>query len=545
MPIRDGVLPGIEDQRAPHFNATILDQDKLPSSFPITQWNEQSERYLDYWQWFTGESLNEVTATTRSGEEVYKFPLHINSVRNFARKHASLLIGTGEDSPYPPIQTLVTPKKPLSGDEPSDADKTMAGILESIVNIVWTESYGRALQMEAATLSQFLGGYVFKVDFVPGQTNELTVPIQIRGYTPDFFLPVWGSDNPWWLHEAFLIYRIPGSVAAHQYGIEAENTYVIYCEHWTRSTYSILIDGKPLKRELQSGRTIELKDRPNPFGFVPFVYIPHAREGGFYGSSLVEDIKGLVREYNARLADQGDAIDDAVHRERYMRDVDKIRQKQLATGKWVSDLGKTNPATKAKPEVYVEDPPQLSPSLTDFAREALWNQLLREAQLGPIAFGEDEGSQRSALTLAFRMWPSTSHAHVERTFWTDGLNTIATMILMMVQAKNLLDREGITVPKDFRRGFMMSQKWQSMIPRDREQDINENVLLKQSGLRSRKRAVSDLGGIRSVEDELNEIEDDLKFEASLGALGSPDPQADGAQTEITSPIASSGLSEKE
>jgi len=55
----------------------------------------------------------------------------------------------------------------------------------------------------------------------------------------------------------------------------------------------------------------------------------------------------------------------------------------------------------------------------------------REVSVPAVAYGEDEGSQRSSLTLVTRMWPLVSHVKMERSFWTTGLHVLNNMILKM------------------------------------------------------------------------------------------------------------------
>src|SRR5690606_16077336 len=115
--------------------------------------------------------------------------------------------------------------------------------------------------------------------------------------------------------------------------------------------------------------------------------------------------------------------------------------------------------------------PALSQGFNDFL-DTLFNQLLREGHMSSTAFGEDEGSQRSALTLAFRMWPSTSHARAEQAFWNEGLQVIAKMILGMMQTKGLFDNR---IPSDFKKRFDFVLDWQPQIPRDRESKVAEII----------------------------------------------------------------------
>jgi hypothetical protein len=531
---------------------TITAQD-MPNGFPMIEWTQQASRYLSYWKWFDGTYIEEVLDSTKGNEPIYKFPLRINAVRNFARKHATVLLGEEIfDSPEPLVKTVVTPKKFLSDAKVTDEETAMAQFLQSVASEVWQSSNGRALQSENAVLTQFLGGCIFGLKYVPWE-EDLAVPIIVENIPPDFFLPVWSKDDYYNLLEAWIVYRVPARVAALEWKTELRNqSYALYVEHWTRDHYSIYIDNEPLVD--QYGITYE--NLENIWGFVPFVYIPHLREGNFYGPSIIEDIEGLVKEYNARMADQGDAIRKTVHRIRYAFNINRTPISRLiGNNVRVIDLGQESPAQKNPPKVYSEDPPNMSDSMMNFSDD-LWAQLMREASLGPIAFGEDEGSQRSALTLAFRMWPTTSHARMERTFWTDGLNRIAYMILKMVamiQADKKFSQTmralPMVVPKDFYRDFRLSQDWLPQIPRDREQMVNEIVIRYQAGLLSIDTALQSFGDIRNIKNEKDliiEWKDAVaKVEAKYALTAKPTSKPQGAETEVTTPVASTHAGEED
>ena len=529
---------------------TITARD-MPAGFPMTEWMQQAQRYMKYWKWFDGTYVEETTDTTKANEPVYKFPLRINAVRNFARKHATVLLGEEIfDSPEPLVRTVVTPKKFLSDQTVTDEETAMAQFLQSVISEVWQSSNGRALQSENAVLTQFLGGCVFGVKYAPWE-EDLAVPIIIENIMPDFFLPVWSKDDYYNLLEAWIVYRIPARVASLEWKTELTNqSYALYVEHWTRDHYSIYVDNEPLTD--QFGITYE--NLPNIWGFVPFVYIPHLREGNFYGPSIVEDIEGLVQEYNARMADQGDAIRKTVHRVRYAFNINRTPVSRLiGTNVRVIDLGHESPAHKNPPKVYSEDPPNMSDSMMNFSDD-LWAQLMREASLGPIAFGEDEGSQRSALTLAFRMWPTTSHARMERTFWTDGLNRIAYMVLKMTSViqgsktlKETMRALPMVVPKDFYRSYRLSQDWLPQIPRDREQMVNEIVIRYQAGLLSIDSALQSFGDIRNIKNEKQLILEwkDAVAEVEAKYALAAKPQAQGADVKTTGPVASTNAGEED
>lgn len=528
-------LPGIEDRRAPSAASIItLDEKHVPTMFPMWVWAAQTARYREYWQWFNGDILNEDRAKTSSGRKILKYPLGINPIRNFARKHAALLLGEEKfDTADPLIKSVVTPRNPLNGATTIPQEKRdLALLAQNVINLVWSESGGRALQTENATLSQFLGGSVFHLTWQPHRKNELAVPIVVQNVMPDFFLPIWESNDPWNLLEAYVVYRVPAYVAAEMYNYPySRNGWATYCEHWTRKNYSIYLDGKPVTSGFY-GTTTTYHNLPNPFGFVPFTYIPHLREGNFYGSSMVEDLRGLTREYNARAADMGDMIRDAVHRKRYVTDLNGDPKPKLLDERGMVqaiNLGSTNPATKTTPHVFTEDPPQLSQGITDFP-EQLWSQLLREASVGDIAFGEDEGSQRSALTLAFRMYPSTSHAQMERTYWTDALNCISKNILRMCVVKRD-ELPEVNIPDNFLHMLQFSQDWRPMIPRDREQEVDEVIRRFQAGLISPQDALRMFGNVEYIPEEINLIREWLTFQSSLNVKDMKTPNGGSASSD--------------
>jgi hypothetical protein len=247
------------------------------------------------------------------------------------------------------------------------------------------------------------------------------------------------------------------------------------------------------------------------------------------------------------MSDIGDAIRKSVHRNRYVRNLQNNPQKiTLADGVDAINLGMESPVAKHPPEVTSEEPPQMGEHYLNFV-DKLWIQTMREGNLGDIAFGEDEGSQRSALTLAFRMYPSTSHARMERANWGDGIATIARFILRMVYvAQNdkhmskLVETDLIgKVPERFERLYQYAADWLPMIPRDREAVVNELILRKQARLISTRKALQDFGDVRNIEDELKAIQEDMEFAATLAAQQNADEE--GAQTNMQEPVASDGM----
>lgn len=508
-------------------------EDYTPPGFPIHLWQDQSTRYLNYWRWQTGEALEEIVGTTKDGRPVYRYPLKMNPVRDFARKHTALLFGEVPDTATPLVQSRIAPE-PLFGT-PSDKLKLQGEFLSSFVNKVWTQSNGRSIQYENGSISQILGGSVFQISYQPWR-KDLLIPITIKNVYPNYFLPVWQPDDYYNLLEAWVVYLVDPHAAAVQWGIEPNGQRpVVYTEHWTQYEYSVSINGEPLVTN-RNGVKVNYKSQPNPFGFVPLVYIPRLREGAYYGSSMIPDIAGLALEFNARAADEGDAMRRTAHQKYIGTDIiGEIRQRKLDdNGNIFIDLGNTSPLSEEKPTITPLEPPKWIPAYSAH-KEFLWSQTMRAANMGPIAFGEDEGSQRSALTLAFRMWPSTIIAKAQRTFWNDGMIQVAKHVLTMAAIKNVTVANQ-RIPMDFSKNFEIAPQWLPMIPRDREALVNEMVLRMTANLVSPENALEAFADAPDVQDEIKLIKEWLTFTAKVEA----DKKAQEA-SNVKKPQATSGL----
>lgn len=475
-----------------------LDKEKLPSTFPLQSWFDQSARYFYYWGWFNGDALVE-TKKGENGELLYKYPLHMNLLRDMARKHANLLFGEQEDASSALVKCAVKPRKSLKDEEPEDAERDFASVCQSLINEVWLQSNGAAIQQEGGELAQFLGGHYYQIAYEPWRT-DLLLPFTIRSWYADFVLPVWEHKNYWDLSEIYLVSRIESQTAKNQYGYVTNGAFATYVEHWTKTYHAIYLDGKPVT--LTQGaetRTFD-ENNINPFGFVPFVYVPHLREGSFYGNSHVPDVQGIIREYNNSMASLGDAIIGSVDRERYAVNVgQKVTRLPLLNGKEAINLGIQAPTMQSPPDLFTEDAPTFSAGLVDYPTQ-VFNQFRRTACLPPVIDGEDEGSQRSGLTLDIRFYPATSHAKAERIFWEVGLNKIAKYILQMIHTKDLWSDFGIKRPsEDFLRYLVINQEWNPQIPRDREAEINEVIARLGSNAIDIDTALEKFGDIPNIE----------------------------------------------
>lgn len=476
--------------------------------FPYSKWQEKKKGYEKQERWYSGKALEE--QLREDGTKTNIYPVRINPIRGAVLKHAAALFGEfPEDAIGPLVRFRVLPNK--------DDQKETAQKAEEVLNNVWWESLGGSAMLENGIISQKHGGCVFKVSYQPLEFGR-TIPVAVEKIEPDEFYAIPEENNPWMLKKAWVIRKIDADTA-EEYGIpNIGQSEFWYIEYWDKDTYFIKINDSSLGYQL-SDRNIVL-DQKNPFGFVPFVYIPHERAGGFWGDSLITDAaKGLTRELNSRVADLGDATNDETHGTIVginLRATPKFQK--LATGFEFLNIGGSAGISAN------EQPPDMKPVVRASVSSAmiqLTNELQvylqRELRVPAVAYGEDEGSQRSALTLVTRMWPLVSHIKTERVQWTTGLGLVNWMVFQVLNRhpKYKMDPSVLEM--------RTKCQWYPVLPRDREQMVNEVRDRATSNLGSPWHLIELLGDVEDVEEEVEKIKEWLEFQAEMAKAALPDP----------------------
>lgn len=466
-----------------------------PGAYPVAMWEERRQKYWRYWQHFDGDWLEE---TVSADDTTLKYPLKLNPLNMACMLHAGFLFGEVQDGNDPLVQAVIEPW----ARESKEQERDTAARLTDLVNRVWYENGGRALQQEGGLIAQILGGCVYGVAYDPSLEADGRLPIRIDLVMPEYFFPVPAFNQYWHLLEAIICFEISSLQARLMYGVETSSTVVLYQEHWRDDYYEVTADGTVVTwaGHRLSGRPVG--------GRVPYIYIPHIRAGDFYGVSLLEGKEAIAREINERFADVGDIVSENARILPFIRDAQKVSVRRPGYGVTLLDLGKTVPGMNP-PDVIYPRPVQTNQATIDWAVELL-NLARTEAYTPPIVYGIDEGSQRSALTLALRTLPLLVHVRQERTMWTSGLDEIDRMILAVAAEKGV---EGIT-PEQVR-NVKIWQEWAPVLPRDREQLINEMILRLNAGLISPETALNKLGDIRDLQTEMNLIKAWLEYKASL------------------------------
>lgn len=470
-------MADVEDRRL-GVGGNIVSDDEFPASFPLARWNYQAQLYLERWNMFNGKWLSETMPddVDEKGNPLLRYPLQINYLKRACMAHSYALFGEVRDTPGPLAPVRITPRKKPGKKSTEESDRTKAEELEDFINQVWTENQGRSLQQEAGLIQQPLGGIAFRLSWHP-ENPDLEYGIQVEYVLPDFFLPVWDTARPDDLLEVWIVYRIPTREAKYKFNISLKDGIKdpLYIEHWTRENVTITINNEPIKYTV-NGIVFDFNNAPNPFGEIPFVYIPRERAGSYYGLGLLDDVIELARELNSRIADNSDVVEETSHRETYGRNIiGPVTPLDIGGTRPAVNIGSTPPGGET-PDVFVLDPPKANEFSISHV-DSLRKQLGRDLFIPGIAEGEDEGSQRSGLTLAFRMYPLTSKIHAVRSYWGAGLTLIAKKIARIAIIKGIGN-----ITEDHLKGIKWEIDWASIIPRDREQDLNEVAIGIQSNI---------------------------------------------------------------
>lgn len=476
--------------------------------FPYELWEEQLSKYEEAERWFNGSALDDQPEAPNAKTDLY--PLRINPLLSTCLKHAYALFGEVEDDGRP----LVVTKFVTNGD----AEKALAETAEEALNQVWWESNGRAIMIENGILSQVYGGAVFKATYVPWEDVKTggtrTIPIRIERINPKGFVGIPDSSDMYRLSEAWFVKPIL-TQEARRWGYKGEDKVVWFIEHWLKDKYTLNLNDRPVTKILKGDEEHPLGGK-NPWGVVPAVYIPHLRVGTFLGINAIDHLKGLVKEMNLRYGDYGDAVNDDSHSTTAMRNVQGSAKIKKVGSQDVVDLGTTQGITgnEPEPDMFEVRKTRASTAMQNLLQE-IYGQYRRDAFIPAVADGEDEGSQRSAMTLAMRFWPLGSHVSTERLFWTPALDVFQNTLLRMMSARSIGEI------KEEHTKMRMKQKWAPLLPRDREADVQEWVTRAAANLGSIEHLLELTGDIEDVQEEreaiLKWIEDVKEIEAKLAA----------------------------
>jgi hypothetical protein len=383
------------------------------------------------------------------------YPVQLNLVKMLINAMTDSFIGEMEDtddavmfSPAPDVPSTDKVKK------------TMA-FCSDIVR----QSHGQQWLWECGFDRNLYGGCAVRV--LPA--FNLSSRVRWQRIPIDAFYPIFDPEDPNKVIECYISNYLFPEQARQKYGWTGETTagYVKRTEHWTRSEYHTYIDDKEVSN--YSG--------VNPWGVVPFVYIPSKRSTTIFGESLAKDLYAPQDEINMRIADAGEALNYNMHPTRWgMNLPNSFKAKNFpvaADAMW--DLGRST-NKDMKPEVGILEVKQsVPPELFNYVK-FLYDWSRTAAGTPPIAYGEDNGGgQRSGATLEIRLWPLLKTMRTSRSYFADGIRQLMDITGTVLKQKKFDDIPAY-MPEMMSNGEV-SPRFHRIMPRDQAAAVDEVVKL--------------------------------------------------------------------
>jgi len=363
---------------------------------------------------------------------------------------------------------MFEPKKSREpNDNAVDASKLASDIMtiSNAASMLWELDFSRNLY----------GAGVLRV------SPTMTFPhVKWSHFPIDGFYPVFNPSDPDELVECYAISVLTEEQVRTIYGIDPTTLptiplpigipgrYYVKAEHWTKRKYDTTINNVPLQGF--SG--------VNPWGIIPFVYIPRIRTIDWSGEALVEDIYRPQDELNMRIGDIADALNYNSHPTRWGKNLpDTFNAQNFPLGAnsfW--DLGRKFGDSSEGPEIGMLQADQPVPETAFTYIRFIYDWARVSSSAPPIAFGEDSGGgQRSGVTLEIRLWPLIKAVKRSRNYMATGLRTALNISGRILAQKKFSDIDPGIVQTILEGGIV--PVFYRILPRDQAQVVDEVVKL--------------------------------------------------------------------
>jgi cell division protein FtsB len=402
-----------------------------------------------YYNYFTGLVFsNKIPLEVGSDEtnpELY--PVGINLVKMLCTTQADSLFGEWEES-----IVHFEPKQDIEVGQP-EKDAT------DLASLILVSSSANTILWENALDREVYGGGVIKVTSIPsipGHIKWSRVPL-------DCFYPIWDPDDPDILLEAYIVVPMTKEQARSRYGITTNKDIVYRVEHWTTTTYTNKIDGKE----------IQAFSGANPWGFVPFVFIPRIRSSYWWGDSLTEDLIRVQDELNMRIADLGEAVNYNTHPIKWGYNLSKsFNPKNYPIGPGYFWDGGRVIGQSPEPHIEILEAKNPIPQGTFDYISFLYDWSCTSTFTPAVALGIDSGGgQRSGITLEVRMQPLVRATRRSRAYMAAGLSRAMKMSALMLKQKAYSDVKARALESILRGDI--TPRFAPLLPRDQAGIVDE------------------------------------------------------------------------
>jgi hypothetical protein len=353
-------------------------------------------------------------------------------------------------------------------EEGTDELKARARSAEQLLRQVYEENNLQQLDYETEIDAAVLGDGCYKVIW---DTDEK----RIRITAPDV-----SGIYAWWLgDDTSRVWRVASRYTLTQdevqllYGRAIEKKQATITELWTAKTFELFLDSDPME------------SKPNPYGFIPFVIFPNLREPKkFWGSSDIPALIQPQRELNRALSQLSRILE--------------------LSGNPIAVLENIASAEdiKVQPGALWTIPEDAKAYLLDLLQgggvrlhvdyiDVLYRALHDISETPRAAWGGIE-KELSGTALQIELGSLTQKVTRKRTIRTNAYHQRNAMILKLAEMfmNESFDRINHRVV------------WGPLLPEDTTRQAQNEQLLVQAGVHSRRTAMDELG-IQDPDEEFN------------------------------------------
>lgn len=375
----------------------------------LYHWSSQQAIYEAANSLWTGAALRtrDNSKQRSDGSAPYLYPLRIN-VWRWAINIQSLFLWGVDNANRVELFSFDSSPIDLLTDG-SSGDKLSAAFVRLFTN---TNAWAKI--REAGRSYFAFGGHY--IGIMPSTTS--IYGFEWRSLPAHFCFPIFSQGNR--LEQLFIAYYIDKEQARSS-GVITDSDALLRVEKWDKDGVTVFVDDQMVEQ-----KKFSVYDPVTGDKIFAWSYIPRLRSTSFYGLSLIEDLAGIGQEYNARLADMGDAIAGSTKLLPWMRNVTtNVGNLYDRESGEVVNLGSE---VTGKPELGVLEPIRVVDSAREHI-ERIRDEYLEKALISKVTIGEDEGSQRSGETLAIRALPTIAHAQDCQSSWQEAITNMCNVIL--------------------------------------------------------------------------------------------------------------------
>jgi len=385
--------------------------------------------------------------------------------------------------------------------EDSDKARENAHRAEAALNKVYSENYLEQLDLETEIDGAVLGDACYKVIWDAAEKRVRVTAPDIQG------IYAWSmGDDMSRLWRIASRYQLSRDEVEYLYGVKPGNKTAVITELWTDRDFELFLDNTLLEAKL------------NPYGFIPFVLFPNLREPKkFWGVSDLPQIMESQRELNRAMSQLSRILELSGNPIAVLENVEESEDIAIKPGAvW-------NIPEDAK--AYLLDLLQgggvnLHINYIDLIYRALHD--LSESPRS--AFGGLERDM-SGVALEIELQPLLQKVRRKRIIRTAAYNRRNEMILKLLEKCGGEDFGGLTG------GSRLRVVWGPVLPRDMETRVNNEQVMVQTGIHSRRTAMGEVG-VADPDYEfrkwLEERESILKMNKELNAKAKGNGAREGA-----------------